>query len=242
LGNAVKFTPEHGTVSFTISRKEEKDGKSKPYIVEFLVHFVIMLIGAAFFSMIFNLCNELQYGWWACTCVFAFVFPSLFNETYEKYMEIPLEVHKIWHYSDREDLSKFDFMDYNKLMVLELEFFRNVNDPHPTKVKVKAPDSLAFGVWFQKFILDYNLKSPATPVELRDSKDSELFGWIFYVKRSFFLPRKYVDYELTIPENKIKEKHTIIAKRVTKENEMEQNERSIRKEKKNNNDINENKK
>jgi len=203
--------------------KTDKEENPKPYIIEFLVYFIIMFIGAAFFSLIFNLCNELQYGLWACTCVFSFIFPSLFYETYQKYMEIPLEVHKIWHYSDSEDLTGFDFMDYNKLMVMELEFFRKVNDPNPTKVKVKAPDNMAFGVWFHKFIIDYNIKFPATPIELFDNDKNKDAGWIFYVKRSFFLPRKYVDYDLTIPENKIKEKHTIIAKRVALEGSEDNN-------------------
>ena len=195
----------------------KNENNPKPYYVEFLLHFVIMFIGAAFFSMIFNFCNELNYGLWACTCVFAFVFPSLFYETYQKYMEIPLEVNKVWYYAHSEDLSKFEYMDYNKLMVMEIEFFNKVDQNHPTKVKVKAPDNLAFGIWFQKFLIDYNHKFPLTPIELRD-KDEDFFGWIFYIKRSFFLPRKYVDFELTIPENEIKEKHTIIAKRVSSEN------------------------
>jgi len=189
---------------------------NKPYIIEFLVHFTIMFIGAAFFSMIFNFFNELQYGLWACTCVFAFVFPSLFYETYQKYMEIPLEVHKIWYFSSHEDLSGFEYMDYNKLMVMELEFSKQVENNIPTKVKAKAPDNLTFGTWFQKFILDYNLKFPLNPVELKNN-EGEYYGWIFYVKRSFFLPRKYVDYSLTIIENGVKEKHTIIAKRVFQE-------------------------
>jgi hypothetical protein len=188
-----------------------------PYIVEFSVHFIIMFIGAAFFSLIFNLCNELQYGLWACTCVFSFVFPSLFYETYQKYMEIPLEIHKIWRPSRNEDLSRFDSMDYNKLMVMELEFYKQTEDKISTKVKVKAPDNMPFGTWFQKFIVDYNVKFPLTPIELK--KEGKDFGWIFYVKRSFFLPRKYVDFEWTIPENKIREKHTVIAKRVFEEEE-----------------------
>ena len=201
-----------------------KNGNT-PYIIEFLVHFIIMFIGAALFSLIFNLCNELQYGLWACTCVCAFVFPSLFNETYRKYMDIPLEIYKIWYFSQTKDLSEFEYMDYNKLMVLELEFSKQVEDDTPTNVKVKAPDNLAFGVWFQKFILDYNVKFPATPIELAGKEDD--FGWIFYMKRSFFLPRKHVDPDLTISENKIKEQHTIIAKRSAREEKANNNEKTV---------------
>jgi hypothetical protein len=182
---------------------------------------VIMFIGAALFSVIFNLCNELKYGLWACTCVFPFVFPSLFYETYKKYMEIPAEVHKIWVYSPKEDLSNFEYMDYNKLLVMDLEFFRHPSDNEPAKVKAKAPDNISFGKWFQKFINDYNLKSPSTPIEIYD-KNSGYYQWIFYIKPSFFLPRKYIDHELTIAENKIKEKYTIMAKRVAREEMQEE--------------------
>jgi hypothetical protein len=195
-----------------------KNGKTH-YLLEFMIYFIIMFIGAALFSLIFNLCNELQYGLWACTCVFSFLFPSLFYETYKKYMEIPPEVHKIWRFSHDVDLSRFEYMDYNKLMVLELEFVKQLNDEIPTKVKVKAPDNLPFGTWFQKFLIDYNLKFPATPIELKNENGE--YGWIFYVKRSFFLPRKYVDYDLTIPENGIMENHTIVVKRVAEQNETE---------------------
>jgi hypothetical protein len=183
-----------------------------PYIMEFLIHFVIMFIGAALFSMIFNFCNELQYGLWACTCLLSFIFPSLFYETYKKYMEIPPEVHKFWKFSPFLDLSQFEYMDYNKLMLLEMEFVKRLTDQIPTKVKVKAPDNILFGTWFQKFLNDYNVKFSTTPIELKNGEEE--FLWIFYIKRSFFLPRKYVDPELTILENKIKEKHTIVAKRV----------------------------
>jgi len=139
-------------------------------------------------------------------------------------MEIPLEVCKIWHFSHTEDLSGFEYMDYDKLMVMELEFFKQIDDNISTKVKVKAPDNLAFGTWFQKFILDYNIKTPLTPIELVDKKTGNDYGWIFYVKRSFFFPRKYIDYDLTIPDNKIREKHTIIAKRVTENNSSNDND------------------
>ncbi len=204
-----------GWYNIKFIRKIIPNLKDRPYIVEFFVHFIIMFIGAGLFSMIFNFCNELQYGLWACTCVLTFIFPSLFKETYDKYMEIPLEIYKVWKFSHHEDLSHFEFIDYNKLTVLELEVFKKVNDKTPSKIKAKAPDNMPFGIWFQKFLSDYNKKFPLTPIILQD-EDGD-FGWIFYIKRSFFHPRKYIDYDLSITENKIKEKYTIIVKRVMNE-------------------------
>lgn len=195
------------------------DLEKKPYIAEFLVHFLMMFIGAALFSMIFNLCNELKYGLWACTCLFTFLLPSLYKELYEKYMAIPLEIYKVWKYSNSYDLSPFDKMDYDKLLVMEIEAFKNINDHAPAKIKAKAPDSMSFGVWFQKFISDYNIKFPKQPIEMADGDES--YGWIFYVKRSFFHKRRYIDYELSFTQNRLKEKYTIVAKRVSEQTNEE---------------------
>ena len=195
------------------------DIKKKPYIAEFLTHFLMMFIGAAIFSVIFNLCNELKYGLWACTCLLTFVMPSLYKNLYERYMAIPLEIYKVWKYSNNYDLSSFDKMDFDKLLVMEVEIFKKVNDHSPSKIKVKAPDAMSFGLWFQKFISDYNMKFPKEPIEMSDK--AELYGWIFYVKRSFFHRRRYIDYELSITQNRVKEKYTIVAKRVSEQTNEE---------------------
>jgi hypothetical protein len=195
------------------------DLKKKPYIAEFLTHFLIMFIASALFSLIFNLCNELKYGLWACTCLLPFVLPSLYINLYEKYMSIPLEIYKVWKYSNNYDLSSFDKMDFDKLLVMEVEIFKKANDLSPSKIKAKAPDVMSFGLWFQKFISDYNIKFPKQPIEMADGAD--LYGWIFYVKRSFFHRRRYIDFELSITQNKLKEKYTIVAKRVSEQTNEE---------------------
>lgn len=206
-------------ISKYIREKLTESKGTIPYYLEFGLCFLMMFIGAAFFSLIFNLVNELKYGIWASSCLLPFILPSLLFRTYNVYMEIPLEIHSVWKYAPNQDLSSFDKMDYNKLMVMELEIFKQVQDRTPSKVKVKAPDNMPFGIWFQKFLADYNLKFPRTPIDIMDK---EIYGWIFYVKRSFFHPRRYVDFEKTIAENKIKEKYAIIAKRVSETQQQEQ--------------------
>lgn len=201
--------------------KPKKGAEETPYYIEICILFVMMFIGAAFFSMIFNFFNELKYGIWASTCLLTFLLPSLYSRTYASYMNIPLEIYKIWRYGDQGDLSSFDYMDYNKLHVMELEVFKDVADKTPSKIKAKAPDNMPFGIWFQKFLTDYNTKFYSTPIMLKDKFTQEEYCWIFYIKPSFFLPRKYIDFEISISENNIKEKHTIIAKRVSEQTNEE---------------------
>ena len=192
--------------------------KELSFPVLFLFQFIIMFVGAALFSTVFNLCSELKFGIWACTCMLSFIFPPLFWETYNKYMSIPIEIFKVWKFSEKESIET-EALDYDRLMVMELELYKTLKDQAPMKIKAKAPDNIPFGVWFKMFLVDYNYKFPLEPIEYQEAADP--YSWIFYVKRSFFLPRKYIDYELTIIENKIKEKYTIVAKRVSEENNEE---------------------
>lgn len=185
---------------------------SKPYILEALIIIVIMIGGCAIFSVLFNLIGELNYGLAACTCILPFFIASLFKQAYKAFVAIPIEIYNVWTYDMVRDMSGFDWIDYSNMMVLELELQKQQSDRSPSKIKVKAPAEIDFGSWFRKFIEDYNLKYPANPIESHD--ETEPYGWIFYYKPSLLKPRRYVDYDMSIVDNKIKERHTIIAKRV----------------------------
>lgn len=194
-----------------IIKKLIKDIDDKPYYVEFLIVFVITFIAAGLFSLIFNLSNELQYGIWACTCVLPFIFSTLFFKMYKSYMEIPLEVYKIWSYDTQEDFLDSEHFNYDKILVVELELFKQVSDYEPLNIKAKASEEIPFGVWFKVFINDYNKKSPQSPIIYTDYQNS--YGWIFYTYTSILGRKKYIDPDLSFAKNNIKEKNSIIAKR-----------------------------
>lgn len=193
-----------------------KDINKKPYYVEFLFVFVIMFAGAALFSLVFNLCNELQYGLWACTCVLPFIFTSIFRKAYHVFMDIPLEVYKTWSYHEQaKDFFDNDVIDYNKITVIEMELFRQEADNKPLNIKVKASEDMSFGAWFKIFIDDYNKKSPANPIIFTDSDDS--YRWTFYSTARFWGRKRYIDPDLSFIDNKIREHRVVIAKRTQSE-------------------------
>jgi hypothetical protein len=190
--------------------------KEKPYYVEFLFVFVLMFAGAALFSLVFNLCNELQYGLWACTCLLPFIFPSLFLKAYHSYMDIPLEVYRIWSYDGQAGEMTGDDFDSGKVIVVELEIFKQIEDRKPLNIKVKSSEITPFGIWFKTFITDYNKKSPQSPVVYNNKSGPR--GWIFYVNTSILGRKRYIDPDLSFIQNEIKEENVIIAKRVQQEN------------------------
>lgn len=192
----------------------EKEIDQKPFYVEFLFVLVIMIVAAGIFSLVFNLCNELQYGLWACTCILPFIFPVLFRKVYHSFMEIPLEIYKIWSY-DGQDQSVWDDTETDpeseRIIVVELEIARLAADPVPLNIKAKASEDMPFGVWFKIFLNDYNIKSSATPITYSDYEHS--YGWIFYRLSSVLGRKKYIDPNLSFTQNKMRENQVIIAKR-----------------------------
>lgn len=201
-----------GSFFLSLLKTIEKDIENKPYYIEFLFVLVVMLVGIGLFSLIFNLCNELQYGLWACTCILPFIFPSLFRKTYYTFLEIPLEVYKVWSYSNQDEhIWDENELENNRIIVVELELAREASDTASLNIKAKASENMPFGFWFKVFLNDYNIKSSATPIIYNDYQDS--YGWIFYRLSSVLGRKKYIDADLTFSQNKIREHQIIIAKR-----------------------------
>lgn len=192
-----------------------KDLKEKSFFLKFMFNLAIMVLGIGLFSLFFNLTNELQYGLWACTCVLPFMFPMLYGKTSRCYLDIPAEIYKVWKYSDEYDSDSFN-IDLERVMVVDLELFRKVDDTDSERITGKVSEDSVFGQWFQRMIDDCNRKSPADPIVYQN--DAGYFEWIFYIKPSFFSRRKYIDPEHTFADNNLKRKCTIIAKRVMNEN------------------------
>lgn len=179
-----------------------------------LATFISCLLGVYLFKLAFNWLNDMQYGLWAATSITAFILPVLFWWAYIAFLSIPLEIYKVWQYPLIADDISMEHLDFDKLLVLELDLYKNTTDPEPLKVKAKAPKNMNFGLWFQKFIDDYNLKFPKAGIEYRIN-NNEPYKWIFYIKPSFFKQRRFLDPDLNIEENQISESITIYAKRVS---------------------------
>ncbi|RFZ92266.1 hypothetical protein D0C36_12560 [Mucilaginibacter conchicola] len=179
----------------------------------FVCCLISCILGVFLFKLGFNWLNNLGYGVWASSSVFVFLVPVVFWWAYVAFLNIPMEIYKVWQYPRvAEDIS-MEHLDFNKLLVLEVNLYKHTADEEPLKVKAKAPRNMNFGLWFQKFIDDYNLKFPESKIE--HLYNNESYKWIFYIKPSFFKQRQFIDPDLDIEQNKITEKFPIFAKRVS---------------------------
>jgi len=191
--------------------------KSYKLLTEIVITFLILLLGMFIFSLIFNALSPIANGLLASSCIVAFLLPLLFYWTFLAYINIPIDIYKVWQYnSSSVNANRLDGVDFNRLMVLELEFGRQINDEDRMKVKVRALADMHFGEWFGMFLENYNRKFPDNPIA-SENQAGKAHDWIFYIKPSFFSRRKYIDPDLSVAANHIHEKYTIITKRVTNE-------------------------
>ncbi|PST83456.1 hypothetical protein C7T94_12905 [Pedobacter yulinensis] len=184
---------------------------------KFFIFFALLisaLLGVYLYQLAFNWLSDLRMGLWAATAASVFFLPLVFWWTYVAFISIPTEIYKIWQYPPTPLRIDMEHLDFDRLLVLELELYKNTNDAEPLKVKVKAPENMNFGIWFHKFIDDYNLKFPKNPIEFRN-EENQTYKWMFFVKTSFFKKNLFLDPDLDITRNGINEKMTIYAKRVS---------------------------
>lgn len=179
-----------------------------------------IVFGSYLFILIFKtVSNGLGNSYMAATSMFTFTLPLAFYYCYIQFISIPFDIYKTWKYDPDQKPFNFEGIDFDRLMVLNVELSKNLDENKRFLIKAKTlPTEITFGDWFFRVVDDYNFKNQNTKIELID-RNNEPYYWIFYVKKSFFSSRKYVDFEKDVLTNKITENQTIICKRVIRHQE-----------------------
>ncbi|RQO29734.1 hypothetical protein DBR32_14200 [Taibaiella sp. KBW10] len=206
----------------TLKRYFKEVQRSVAFIIAFelLITISCMLLGAYLFVLIFDWLSPFEgYAVMSATSMLVFLVPLAFYYAYVQFMNIPFNIYKTWQLDPYKKAFDFDGLDFNKLMVLNIELTKNIEDGNRFRVKAKTISSgLSFGDWFFKFVDDYNHKNPGTRIQMFNENE-EPYTWIFYVKKSIFHFRKYIDFDEDVTVNKIIENDVIICKRVIQHEE-----------------------
>ncbi len=184
--------------------------KSWPQIGVVLLQFVMSW---AVFAIIFNFANDLQYGFWAGTCLMPLLFYPVFELAYQSYLNIPVEIYKIKVYSENERFeSPYAELDQTQVMTVLINVPKFVGDVNEAIVNSKALKTFVLGEWFGMIISDYNKNHLDKQVELF-SRDGS-YGWIFYTERTMLKTRQYLDADMTFEDNGLASGCMVIARRV----------------------------
>lgn len=189
-------------------------------LFETILSITCILFGGFLFTLIFKLMSkDLGNEYMAATSLVIFIVPLIFYYCYVQFISIPFDIYKTWRFDPDQKPHNFQGVDFDKLMVLNVELSKNSEDQQRFIVKAKTlATGITFGDWFYRVVDDYNHKNPNATIKLMDS-GNEPYYWIFYIKRSFFSIRKYIDFEQDITTNNITENQTVICKRVIRHQE-----------------------
>ena len=189
-------------------------------VFECLTTMACLTLGTYIFIHVFDLMSPFDgYSAMASTSMLIFIIPQLFRYCYLQFMNIPFDIYKTWQHNPEKHPIDFAGIDYNKLIVVNIELTKRIADGNLFQIKAKTlPKGISFGDWFYKFAHDYNSKNPNSLIELNNEKH-EPYSWIFYTKKSLFHSRKYIDFDQNLTSNRIFENDTVICKRVIQHQE-----------------------
>lgn len=184
-------------------------------LFELTITVFTLLFGVLLFTYLFDWLSPFRgYALLSASCSLTFLIPLLFSYSYVQFLKIPFSIYKAWNYDKNKQLIDFDGFDLNKLMVVTLELSKNGGDGNQFRIKAKTLlTGITYGDWFQKVLEDYNFKNATNAIELCN-EEGVYYTWIFYVKRSLFHFRHYIDFDLDMAQNSIRENDVIICKRV----------------------------
>ncbi|PZF72747.1 TssN family type VI secretion system protein [Taibaiella soli] len=205
------FTGDRTTV---VPTDEQREARSYAIFFEIAITILIMAIGGYIFSFLFNWLSPYKgYNIVAVTCILSFIVPLLFHYTYRSFVAIPFAIYSVWEVPKEKNDDNIISGDIGNLTVVNLELTKTTHDGRRITLQVKAPENIPFGDWMHRVLMDHKEKNQSDRIDTA-TEDGNPYGWVFYIKPSFFRPRQYLDFEKTIAQNHIKRKHMVVCRRV----------------------------
>jgi len=202
-----------GSVHLAVYRLYFKKFDAKAIYKELIMAVVTAIFLSAFVIIIVTHFNELQYLPYLLGSVLFVIIPTLCYCLFETAISIPAKLHKRWFYPTNSKYPAPQVADMRNVVILNFIFQKKANDKQIINFKVKAPRAFDFGKLFYYFINDYNEKNPNSKIHYLDEHDQP-YGWYFYTKPKWFGTSEYIDPELAIDTNNIKDGETIICQRI----------------------------
>lgn len=202
-----------GTVHFIFFRSYFKRFDSKAIYKELAIAAITAIFISAFLIMVVVHFKELVYLPYLLGSALFFLMPTMCYVLFETAISIPARLHKRWFYPVNSKYPAPHASDMRNIIILNFVFQKKEDDRHIINFKVKAPRAFEFGRLFYYFINDYNEKNPNSQIHYLDNK-GEPYGWYFYSKPKWFGSSIYIDPEIAIDTNDIKDGETIICQRI----------------------------
>lgn len=171
-----------------------------------------------FFSVIIlQIFTQHNLLWLATACSCAYILPFILWKAWLYYLHLQKNELKIWYEDDINVESSVNiYLDsFNIYFKLKKRSFDHEKRLFP----VRAPLYVKLGTLFTQFIVK---KNEAGNVSIQYTDDTNRnFGWFFYIESFYGLQKKYLDPNVSITGNKIRNNTVITVERVKVEPESE---------------------
>jgi len=189
---------------------------TESFLHEFIFTLYISVLGALAFFIVFAHFNKPLYALLFSSGFLLFLVPFLVAKCFDFMLMIPEPVYPKWYFPPGEidlDLPD-DVMEENSIIVVEFQIARaDGPDQDIVKSRSKLPLKIEFTRFFPIFLDQYNDRNPGTQIQYLDEAKQPQ-GWNFYIKPKWYQSARYINPELTVRENDVKENDIIIAERV----------------------------
>lgn len=188
--------------------------------------FIIIILSAWVYYLVFSWINKLGYAIWAMLTVCWFLVPPFYVFSRNMFLKIPSPFYKLWIMDqDVNDEEYWNNVDTFRLMQVTVKIKRSLDAKQYSSFSVKLPEDVTLGRWFNRFVDDQNIRFPNNVIELENENGS--YGWIIYTNKWLPIPifTRMLDFEEDVIHNKIKNKKVLYVRRVSQggqDNEAEQ--------------------
>lgn len=200
-------------VQFTYTEVFESIG-FKDSLIPFIISIIVaMILGTWLYFILFELICDLDYGLFIAFGIIWVLAPIFFKWAEDFFIEIPPKIYKLWYPDPNPDHAHWETIDLRRLKEATIRIRRNPGDDIYADIDTKIPSGVNIGEWFNRFIEDHDIKFPNTPIILEEEQ-GEYYGWVFFKKRFIPFFNTPLDFEKQPDNLRLKDKSTIIAKRV----------------------------
>lgn len=177
--------------------------------MEYLFALLVALYGIIPFLLIYSFFNGNQFAYLMLGHYILFFVPTFVNDTFNRAMKIPPKVYLTWQFPENyRELAGVSDEEMRDLVVFTFLIGRKGNSKKLSIYRAKGPTRIDFGRLFFNFVLDYNERHPAEPIEIKD-KNGKLYEWVFFKQPKWYETTQYIDPKYTLYMNGIEENSVI---------------------------------
>jgi hypothetical protein len=194
-------------------------GQDNAFASRVLFSIIIVLLSMiGYFLVFYFLSHRSGYTLYFTLSLWYLLVPMAVVRCFDLGLAVPHKAYKEWYYPSKPIIADMDRIDLSNFAIITYVFSKKFGDKEMSNFQSKAPYDLKLGDLFYFFIQEWNYKYPQANIEFSD-ENKHTFGWLFYVHDKWYQPKRFLDPDVTIRENKILVNQIIQTLRVPQSNQ-----------------------